>query len=201
MRVHPVMPLLALMVQAAASQAPLTVVGAVALPGVEGRIDHLAYDPAAQRLFVAALGNNTVEVLDLKARRHLKTLGGFREPQGIAAAPDLIIVAVANGEGTGVQLLDAAGLSLTRSVALGDDADNVRYEAASKRIYVGYGAGALAAVSAADGTIVGQAKLAGHPESFQIEPSGRCPPPRRPTGRDPHLPDPLRGTLIFTPSC
>src|SRR5215467_9469560 len=67
-------------------QEPLWLSGAIELPSVDGRIDHLAFDAAAQRLFVAALGNNTVEVLDVKNNRHLRSLPGFREPQGIAVA-------------------------------------------------------------------------------------------------------------------
>ena len=67
----------------------------IELPHVEGRIDHLAYDAATQRLYVAALGNNTVEVLDVKANAHLRTLPGFREPQGIAVAAEVLAVAVA----------------------------------------------------------------------------------------------------------
>src|SRR2546428_8759405 len=87
-------------------QAPLTLVGTIDLPRVEGRIDHLAADVGAQRLFVAALGNNTVEVLDLTSNRHLKSLPGFREPQGIAFLSDPKLVAVANGQGEGVPLID-----------------------------------------------------------------------------------------------
>ena len=45
--------------------APLRLVQTIPLPHVEGRIDHLAVDLRGQRLFVAALGNNTLEVLDL----------------------------------------------------------------------------------------------------------------------------------------
>ncbi|MBA3673295.1 MAG: hypothetical protein H0W68_14890 [Gemmatimonadaceae bacterium] len=90
MRLHALMSTLVLLLFQAGSQpAPLTVVGSIDLPGVEGRIDHLAYDAGGQRLFVAALGNNTVEVLDLKNSTHLKTLPGFREPQGIAMLPDV----------------------------------------------------------------------------------------------------------------
>src|SRR4051812_22675273 len=89
--------------QAVSGQMPLTLVGTIDLPGVEGRIDHLAVDTVAQRLFLAALGNNTVEVLDLKGGRHIKTLPGFHEPQGIAVASDMNLVAVANGQGEGVQ--------------------------------------------------------------------------------------------------
>src|SRR5947208_14484688 len=131
--------------QAASGQTPLSLVGTIDLPGVEGRIDHLAADVAAQRLYVAALGNNTVEVLDLKGNSHLKSLPGFREPQGIAVLPDAKLVAVANGQGDGVQLIDAGDYHPAKAVRLGDDSDNVRYDPAAKRPFVGYGGGALAA--------------------------------------------------------
>jgi DNA-binding beta-propeller fold protein YncE len=151
---------------------PLRLVKTIDLPGVPGRIDHLAIDTAARRLFVAALGNNTVEVLDVKEDRYLKSLPGFHEPQGIAFVPDLKLIAVADGQGDGVQVLDAADFRAVKSVRLGDDADNVRYDAAGKRLFVGFGSGALAAVDPAAGQALGQVKLPGHPESFQLERSG-----------------------------
>ena len=159
-------------IQAASGQAPFTAVGTIDLPGVEGRIDHLAVDMAAQRLYVAALGNNTVEVLDLKNNGHAKSVSGFREPQGIAVVPDAKLVAVANGQGEGLQFIDASDYHPTKAVRLGDDSDNVRYDPAAKRLFVGFGGGALAAVSPADGKVLGEAKLSGHPESFQLERSG-----------------------------
>src|SRR5947209_7395161 len=76
---------------------PMRLVQTIPLPGVEGRIDHLAVDVKGQRLLIAALGNNTVEVLDIKAGKHLKSLTGFHEPQGIAYLSDLNRIAVANG--------------------------------------------------------------------------------------------------------
>src|SRR5690242_14012965 len=97
----------ALVMQAPSAQQPLTLVGSIDLPRVDGRIDHLAVDVAAGRLFVAALGNNTVEVLDLKRGAHLRSLPGFREPQGIAVAAEAKRVGVANGQGAGLQLLSA----------------------------------------------------------------------------------------------
>jgi len=139
------------------------------MPDVEGSIDHLSIDTAAQRLFVAALGNNTVEVLDLKAGRHIKSLPGFREPQGIAIVPDAKLVAVANGQGNGAQFIDASDFHPTTTVRLGDDSDNVRYDAAAKRLYVGFAGGALAAIDPTNGKVLGEAKLSGHPESFQLE--------------------------------
>jgi hypothetical protein len=44
--------------QAAPGPTPLTLVGTIDLPGVEGRIDHLAVDTGALRLYVAALGKH-----------------------------------------------------------------------------------------------------------------------------------------------
>jgi DNA-binding beta-propeller fold protein YncE len=158
--------------QSASAQEPLAMVRTIDLPRVEGRIDHLAFDAVKQRIFVAALGNNTVEVLDLKAGAHVKSLPGFREPQGIAVVPDAKIVAVANGQGEGVQLVNGEDYRLGAMIRLGDDSDNVRYDASSKRLFVGYGSGALAAINPGDATVVGEVKLAGHPESFQLERSG-----------------------------
>ena len=158
--------------QTSSTQQSLTAVGSIDLPRVEGRIDHLAYDAATHRLFVAALGNNTVEVLDLKAGGHLKSLPGFREPQGIAIAAEARLAAVANGQGEGLQLVGAEDYRQGATVKLGDDSDNVRYDASARRLYVGFGSGALAAVDPAGARVLGQAKLSGHPESFQLERSG-----------------------------
>lgn len=154
------------------SREPLRLVRSIELPRVEGRIDHMAYDRAAHRLLVAALGNNTVEAVDVESGSHLRSLRGFREPQGIAVVPDGSLVAVANGQGEGVQLLNARDYTPGRMVSLGDDSDNVRYDPAARRLYVGYGAGALAAIDPGSGKVLGEAKLAGHPESFQLERSG-----------------------------
>src|SRR2546428_1623480 len=87
------------MTRAASDAGPLRLIQTIPLPGVEGRIDHLAVDLAGQRLFVAALGNNTVEVIDLKKGQRLHSVAGFKEPQGIAYLPETNTVAVADGGG------------------------------------------------------------------------------------------------------
>ncbi len=86
--------------------------------------------------------------------------------------PDAKLIAVANGQGDGIQLIDANEYRVTKAISLGEDSDNVRYDAAAKRLYVGYGDGALAAIDPADGKVTGTAKLTGHPESFQLERTG-----------------------------
>jgi DNA-binding beta-propeller fold protein YncE len=153
-----------------ADNTPWLPVQTIPLPGVTGRIDHLAVDIERGRLYVAALGNNTVEVIDLRAGTVLRSLPGFHEPQGIANT--VSSVAVANG-GTGhVDWVDSQSLERGRSLALGDDADNVRYDGAAKRLYVGYGSGAVAAIDPVTGQKLGDVNVGGHPESFQLERTG-----------------------------
>jgi hypothetical protein len=65
----------------------LTPAGSVSLAGVEGRLDHLAVDPATKRLFVAALENHTIEVVDLTKRQRVHQISLVREPQGLAFIP------------------------------------------------------------------------------------------------------------------
>ena len=84
--------------QPSSGQEPLSLVRSIELPRVEGRIDHLAFDAAGQRLFVAALGNNTLEILDLKAGIHLHTITGLHEPQGVAFIPESNTIFVTNGK-------------------------------------------------------------------------------------------------------
>jgi DNA-binding beta-propeller fold protein YncE len=154
------------------TQPPMVLVKSIELPNVEGRIDHLAFDPESGHLFLAALGNNSVEVLDTQAGTHVKRLPGFAEPQGVAYIADAHAVAIANGQGPGAQMIDAGDFHPLRTITLGDDSDNVRYDAPARRFYVGYGGGALAAIDAGDGRVIGRVALAAHPESFQLESTG-----------------------------
>jgi DNA-binding beta-propeller fold protein YncE len=148
----------------------LRLVRTIPLPNVEGRIDHLDVDVKGQRLFVAALGNNTVEVLDLQKGARLQSLRGFNEPQGIRYLPESNLLVVANGGDGAIGFWDAASFKQTKTARFGGDADNVRYDAAHHRIYVGYGDGALA-VLGEKGERLGDIPLGGHPESFQLDPA------------------------------
>jgi DNA-binding beta-propeller fold protein YncE len=171
----------------AQSSSALRQVTAIRLPGVTGRFDHFAFDPARQRIFVAALGNDTVEVLDTTTSAHLRSLSGFHEPQGIALVADIGAVAVANGETGTLQLIDAETFATRWTLDIGGDADNVRYDAAAKRVYVA-AVGGLYAVDPVAGKKTGRVPIDGHPESFQLEPTG--------TATFVNLPGLLRSQLI-----
>src|SRR5438552_1565239 len=113
---------------------PLKLAQSILLPGVEGRIDHLSVDIKGQRLFVAALGNNTLEIVDLAQGKRVRSITGLHEPQGVVYLPDLDQVVVANGDDGTVRTYDAKSLMVVSSLTLGDDADNVRYDSANGRI-------------------------------------------------------------------
>jgi hypothetical protein len=155
-----------------AAKEPVHLVQAIPLPGVTGRIDHMAVDVKRERLFVVALGNNSVEVLDLRSGTGTHSITSLHEPQGIAYIPDSNRICVSNGGDGACVFFDCASFRRVREFSLTDDADNVRYDPIRGRLYVGYGSGGLAMISAAGGSVLGRTPLSGHPEAFQIDRSG-----------------------------
>jgi YVTN family beta-propeller protein len=155
----------------AQSHSPLRLERTIPLPDVKGRIDHLAFDVDNDRLFVAALGNNTVEVIDIKSGKVIRTIGGLAEPQGVIYQPDRKRLWIANGSDGRVRIFDALTFQPLRSIELGNDADNIRRDAATRRIFVGYGSGGIATFDS-EGNKVADIKVDAHPESFQLEKNG-----------------------------
>jgi len=144
----------------------------IPLGAISGRIDHIAIDLKRQRLFVAELGNNSLGVVDLAAGRTLRTIDGLSEPQGVLyeVASDAVYVANA-GDGS-VRLLHGEALAPIGRIELGDDADNIRLDAARGHVLVGYGKGALAVIDPVARVKVSDIRLSAHPESFQIADDG-----------------------------
>ena len=157
---------------AAQSELPLKLKQTIALPGVEGRIDHLTYDAAGERLFVCALGNNTVEVIDLRRGERIHSITGLGSPQGIAYVASLDRLFLADDKGGILKIYDAKSFQQISELNLKDDADNVRYDSATRKVYVGFGSGGIAIVNATDGKQIGSIKLSEHPEAFELEQQG-----------------------------
>ena len=159
--------LFAALVNAQANE-PLKLEKTIQLPDVQGRIDHMSIDVKGQRLFVSALGNNTVEVIDLKAGKLANTITGLKEPQGVLFVADNGRLFVASSKDGTVKMFDGTSLKLLKTIEYGDDADNLRFDSSRQRVYVGYGEGALAELDT-DGKKIAETKLDAHPESFQLE--------------------------------
>jgi hypothetical protein len=145
----------------------------IALPGVEGRIDHLDIDAAGDRLFVCALGNNSVEILDLRKGERIHSIARLGAPQGLVYLPGAGRLFIANDKGGQCQIYDAKSWELIGAVNLQDDADNVRYDTATNEIFVGFGDGGIAVINSVDGKRTRTIRLAAHPEAFALEKNGR----------------------------
>jgi DNA-binding beta-propeller fold protein YncE len=158
---------------AAQSAAPLKLKETIALPGVEGRIDHFAFDAAGDRLFVCALGNNTLEVLDLRKGQRIHSITGLGAPQGVTYIPEVDRLFVANDKGGVCKIYDAKSFQSVGELNFKDDADNVRYDDSSKRLYVGFGSGGIGIISAPESKAIGSIRLSAHPEAFELEKQGK----------------------------
>jgi YVTN family beta-propeller protein len=151
----------------------LSLVQSIPLPNVTGRIDHLGVDKKGERLFVAELGNNSVDIIDLRGGKRISSITtGLNEPQGIAFVPELNRLFVANRADGSVNIFDGKSFTLLKTIKLNGDADNIRYDSNNGLVYVGYGNGGLAVINASSGEKLGNIQLPGHPESFQIEKFG-----------------------------
>lgn len=151
---------------------PLKLVQSIPMPGVAGRIDHLSIDLEGHRLFVSALGNNTVEVIDLAAGKDIDHIQGLLEPQGVLYVPESNKIFVANGGDGTCRIFDGSNYELLSTVHFPSDADDIRYEEAAGLVYVGYGDGGLGILSAMTGNELGRIALPGHPEAFEVERQG-----------------------------
>jgi DNA-binding beta-propeller fold protein YncE len=151
------------------NSALLTLEKEIPIPGVTGRIDHIDINLNDQIVYLAALGNNSLEIIDLKKGTAIHSIKGLSEPQGVAYIAKHNEIFIANG-GTGeCGFYDASTFQKTASIKFNDDADDVRYDEASDKIFVGYGDGGIAIIDAGTHKQTGDIKLPAHPESFQLD--------------------------------
>src|SRR5258708_21358141 len=155
--------------------APLQLIQRIPVPGVTGRIDHFTAYPKRRLLIFAGLGNNTVEIVNTFEGKVVQSIKGLDEPQGVLYVPEFDKIFVANaGNGT-VKVYDGKTYALRKSISLGEEADtdNLRYDEASKQVFVGI-VGGIAMIDAATEAHVDKdlKGSGGHSESFQLEKNG-----------------------------
>jgi hypothetical protein len=154
-------------------QAPLELETKITLGAVRGRIDHLDVDLPRKHLLIAELENNSVGIVDLVGGVLLHQIAGLNEPQGVGYVASVDMLFVANGGDGTVRIFKGGDFTPTGRQALDSDADNIRVDAETAQVYVGYGAGALAVIDSARGMKIKDIELPAHPESFQISRSTR----------------------------
>jgi DNA-binding beta-propeller fold protein YncE len=155
----------------------------ISLPNVKGRIDHFSVDVKGQRLFMAGVGNHTLEVIDLQSGKRVRTISDLAEPQGVyydAATNHLYVACGLDGV---TKIYDGTSFALLGTVKFPDDADNIRYDARSKSVIVGYagakelrkreeGTGGLGFIDSTTRKQTRTIIIDAHPESFRLEEKG-----------------------------
>ena len=153
--------------------APLSLIRTVALPDVQGGFNHMSADPGVQRLFAAAPTNGTIEIVDLKTGKALRSLGGER-PAAVRFAPEFNQLYATRGQS--VYIYDGKTLDPIAKITYESSLDELQYDARSNRLYVGVMAAdktAIAIISVPEGKQLGEIKLPGKPQGFIVEQRGK----------------------------
>lgn len=158
---------------------PLRLVQTIPLPGVHGRIDHMDVDIKGQRFFVAGLENGSLEVVDLRAGKWMRSIPGFKKPQGIAFVPALNKIFVASGDDGKLRVFRADTLALLDTLPLDLGTNRVTYDSRKSNLYVGYGGkdagkdyGEVGIISAKKGKHLADVQVAAHPSELLLDQSG-----------------------------
>lgn len=166
-----------LSIAAQAQPAPqaLTLSKTIPLPGVVGKFDHFAVDLAGHRLFVAATGNHSVEVIDLKAGKVEQSILGLGKPHGLAWVDGSLYVS--DGAHADLSVYRGTPLMAAGNIKLSEDADDMVYDPARQRLYVGHGGGEgipgrVAVVDTAKFSLVENIPVATHPEALDLDQKG-----------------------------
>jgi 4-phytase/acid phosphatase len=164
----------------AQSPASLSLNRTIPLPGVTGRFDHLAIDPAGNRLFIAATTHHSVEVIDLKTGKVEQSITGLGKPHGLAWVAATGSLYVADGAFGELRVYMGKPLALAGKIKLSDDADDMVYDEADHLLFVGHGGSdaanpaKVAVVDTKSFTLAANLAVATHPEALDIDPqSGR----------------------------
>jgi hypothetical protein len=152
---------------------PLRLVQTIPMPNVKGRIDHMDEDA-----FVAGLENGSLEVIDLRAGKRLKSIPGFKKTQGIAYVGSLNKVFVASGDDAMLRVFRGDTLDLLDAIKLDLGPNRVAYDPHKELLYVGYGGkdagkdyGEVGVIDAKTDKHIGDIKVEAHPSELLLDQS------------------------------
>jgi DNA-binding beta-propeller fold protein YncE len=155
---------------------PLRLVQKISMPNVTGRIDHLGVDIDGKRLFVAAVENGSLEVLDLNSAKWLRSIPGFKTPTEMAFVPELNKLFVVSRDDGMIRVFNGSSLSQVNTLKLELGANRILYDPATKLLYVGYGAklagfdyGRVGMVDARSDKLLGDVVVESHPSQILVD--------------------------------
>lgn len=162
---------LSLSAQAAEAEKPtLRLIHTVPLPHVKGGFDLMAADAAGQRLFLAAEDNSTLEVIDLAAGQHIRSVTGLNEPKWVVYRPEAQRLYVSNSDGS-VRVLNANTFAFIKQFDFPEKANNLRYDDTTKQLFVGVGRqfGEIGIIDTVHDVIAGKIALTNYPKQFELD--------------------------------
>jgi DNA-binding beta-propeller fold protein YncE len=157
----------------AGEPAPLQLEAKIPLGEISGRIDHMSVDLQRKRLFVAELENNSLGIVDLAAHKLVRTIHGFKTPQGVGYVPANDRLYVANGGDGSLRMFGGQDYAAAGQIDLGDDTDNIRVDAAGNRVFVSHRGNMVTAIDSVARRNISGVKLNGNVESFQLDPASK----------------------------
>jgi hypothetical protein len=117
----------------------LRLVQTISVPGVIGRLDHMAVDLDKKRLFLAAVDNGTLEVIDLDAGKVINSLLGIKDTQdALFLGGHFNKLYVSSLDGT-LRIFQGETFRLVQALKLEPDPNRLLYDPATDLIYFGYG--------------------------------------------------------------
>ena len=125
--------------QGSGKSAPLKLLQTIPLPGVDGALDHMAIDVAGQRLFIPSEQHGTVEVLDLRTGKRLRTISEARWPSTVIYHPKSNEIFVTDRADGSCKVFSGETYELVKSIKLAVGADNAAYDEPSHQLYVAAG--------------------------------------------------------------
>lgn len=156
---------------------PLTLKRTIELPGVTGKFDHFAIDLEGNRLFVAATGNHSVEVVNLKTGTVEQSITGLGKPHGLVWTAATGSLYVADGSLKELRMYRGSPLKLAASLKLSDDADDMVFNPSTGLLYVGHGGSdaanpaQIAVVAGSELTLKASLPVSTHPEALDLDPA------------------------------
>src|SRR3984893_12100288 len=123
----------------AQDKALLRLIQTIPMPNVKGRIDHMDVDVKGKRLFVAGLENGTVEVIDLKDGKWMRSIPGIKTPQGIEYVPTLNKLFGQKQNDDSLKVFRGDTLVLLNTIPVELGSNRVTYDPHSGHLYAGYG--------------------------------------------------------------
>jgi DNA-binding beta-propeller fold protein YncE len=151
----------------------LTLKQTIPLAQIQGGFNHMSVDSGRSLLFATAPANNSLEIIDLKAGKSVRSIGG-ETPAAVRFAPEFNQLYVTRGES--VYIYDGKSFDVVTKVDLQCRLDELQYDPASKQLFVGCmtdGKTAIKVISIPDGKPLGEIKLPARPQGFVLELKGK----------------------------